>query len=89
MRDINVMNGLKSGLSFLLSAILMATFAAARIVAWPQAALMMVAATLGGYVDARASGSNAAQNERFALPPVAHTVPTGVFGNAEPLSVAG
>jgi uncharacterized membrane protein YfcA len=52
MRDINAMNGLKSGLSFVLSAISMGTFAAAGIVAWPQAAVMMAAATLGGYVGA-------------------------------------
>lgn len=52
MRDINVMNGLKNALSFVLSAISVATFAAAGIVAWPQAALMMAAATVGGYVGA-------------------------------------
>lgn len=52
MRDLNVMNGLKNALSFMLSAISVATFAAAGIVAWPQAALMMAAATVGGYVGA-------------------------------------
>ncbi len=52
MRDLNVMNGLKNALSFVLSAISVATFAAARIVAWPQAVLMMVAATAGGYAGA-------------------------------------
>ncbi|MEW9834432.1 sulfite exporter TauE/SafE family protein [Mesorhizobium marinum] len=52
MRDLNVMNGLKNCLSFVLSAISVATFAAAGIVAWPQAALMMVAATVGGYAGA-------------------------------------
>ena len=52
MRDINAMNGLKNGLSFVLSAISVGTFAAAGIVAWPQAAVMMSAATLGGYVGA-------------------------------------
>lgn len=52
MRDLNVMNGLKNGLSFILSAISVATFALAGIVAWPQAILMMVAATIGGYAGA-------------------------------------
>ena len=52
MRDLNVMNGLKNALSFVLSAISVATFAVAGIVAWPQAFLMMVAATIGGYVGA-------------------------------------
>lgn len=52
MRDLNVMNGLKTGLSFILSAISVATFAAAGIVVWPQAILMMAAATVGGYAGA-------------------------------------
>ncbi len=52
MRDLNVMNGLKSALSFLLSAISVATFAIAGIVEWPQAVVMMVAATVGGYAGA-------------------------------------
>jgi uncharacterized membrane protein YfcA len=52
MRDLNTMNGLKNGLSFILSAISVATFALAGIVAWPQARVMMVAATVGGYAGA-------------------------------------
>jgi uncharacterized protein len=52
MRDLNAMNGLKNTLSFVLSGISVATFAAAGIVAWPQAVLMMVAATVGGYAGA-------------------------------------
>lgn len=52
MRDLNTMNGLKNGLSFILSAISVATFAVAGIVAWPQALVMMVAATVGGYAGA-------------------------------------
>ncbi|MGQ2905791.1 MAG: TSUP family transporter [Neoaquamicrobium sediminum] len=46
------MNGLKNALSFVLSGISVATFAAAGIVGWPQAVLMMVAATIGGYAGA-------------------------------------
>lgn len=52
MRDLHQMNGLKTGLSFLLSAISVAAFAMAGLVAWPQAALMMLGATLGGYAGA-------------------------------------
>ncbi|MBN7763064.1 sulfite exporter TauE/SafE family protein [Nitratireductor aquibiodomus] len=52
MRDLNTMNGLKNGLSFILSAISVATFALAGIVAWPQALVMMAAATIGGYAGA-------------------------------------
>lgn len=52
MRDLNLMNGLKNGLSFVLSAISVATFAIAGFVAWPEAIVMMVAATFGGYAGA-------------------------------------
>jgi uncharacterized membrane protein YfcA len=52
MTDLNRMNALKSGLSFLLSAISVAVFAAAGLVAWPQALIMMLAATAGGYAGA-------------------------------------
>ncbi|WP_054007775.1 sulfite exporter TauE/SafE family protein [Cypionkella psychrotolerans] len=52
MTDLNGMNALKSGLSFLLSAISVAVFAAAGLVAWPQAVVMMIAATVGGYAGA-------------------------------------
>lgn len=52
MTDLNRMNALKSGLSFLLSAISVAVFAAAGLVAWPQAVVMMLAATAGGYAGA-------------------------------------
>ena len=52
MTNIHAMNGLKNGLSFALSAISVGTFALAGIVAWPQAIIMMVAATVGGYLGA-------------------------------------
>lgn len=52
MKDLNVMNGLKNGLSFVLSAVSVVTFAVAGIVAWPQALAMMTAAIVGGYVGA-------------------------------------
>lgn len=55
MRDLNLMNGMKNGMSFVVSAASVATFALAGIVVWPQAVLMMLAATLGGYAGARVS----------------------------------
>lgn len=51
-RDMNLMNGLKNGLSFILSAVSVLTFAVAGIVRWPEALVMMVAATLGGFAGA-------------------------------------
>ncbi|MFA3920517.1 sulfite exporter TauE/SafE family protein [Ruegeria hyattellae] len=48
MRDINLMNGLKNGMSFVISGVSVVTFALAGIVYWPQALLMMAAATIGG-----------------------------------------
>nr|WP_280819011.1 sulfite exporter TauE/SafE family protein [Tianweitania sediminis] len=52
MRDLNVMNGLKNALSLVLSAVSVITFATAGLVAWPEALLMMAAATVGGYLGA-------------------------------------
>jgi len=53
MRDLNLMNGLKNMLSFVLSAASVATFALAGVVWWKEAMVMMLAATIGGYVGAR------------------------------------
>lgn len=52
LRDINLMNGLKNGMSFVLSGASVATFALAGIVHWPQALLMMLTAAIGGYCGA-------------------------------------
>ncbi|MBR9862295.1 MAG: sulfite exporter TauE/SafE family protein [Rhodobacteraceae bacterium] len=52
MTNIHEMNGLKNGLSFALSAISVAAFAISGLVEWPQAIVMMVAATAGGYAGA-------------------------------------
>lgn len=45
-------NGLKNGLSFVLSAISVVMFSSAGIVAWPEALLMMAMATVGAYAGA-------------------------------------
>ncbi|MFV2051431.1 sulfite exporter TauE/SafE family protein [Aliiroseovarius sp. YM-037] len=53
MENLNLMNGLKNALSFVISAISVATFAVAGIVEWKAALLMAVAAIAGGYAGAR------------------------------------
>ncbi|WP_207764621.1 sulfite exporter TauE/SafE family protein [Hyphococcus luteus] len=52
MSNLHRMNALKSGLSFVLSALSVGVFAIAGLIAWPQAAIMMFASTLGGYAGA-------------------------------------
>ena len=51
--QLNAMNGMKNLVSALLTAIAVAIYAAGGIVHWPQALMMMVAATAGGYGGAR------------------------------------
>jgi uncharacterized membrane protein YfcA len=52
MVDLHEMNGLKTGLSFALSAMSVAVFAAGGLVTWHFALGMMVASTAGGYAGA-------------------------------------
>lgn len=52
MTDLDRMNALKTWLSFVLSVISVAVFAVAGLVAWPEALVMMIAATVGGYAGA-------------------------------------
>ena len=47
------MNGLKNGISFVISAISVLTFAIAGLIVWPSAIIMMVANILGGYFGAK------------------------------------
>ncbi|MFY3383790.1 sulfite exporter TauE/SafE family protein [Paracidovorax sp. MALMAid1276] len=51
--QLNASNGMKNLVSALLTAIAVAIYAAGGIVLWPQALLMMAAATAGGYGGAR------------------------------------
>ncbi|MCV6599953.1 MAG: sulfite exporter TauE/SafE family protein, partial [Cohaesibacter sp.] len=53
MRDMHVMNGLKNGLSFILSAASVLTLSLAGLIYWHEAMIMMLAASLGGYAGAR------------------------------------
>lgn len=52
MSNLHQMNGLKSCLSFVLSGVSVAIFAAAGLVEWQQAVVMMLASTAGGYAGA-------------------------------------
>ena len=51
--QLNAMNGMKNLVSALLTVIAVAIYAVGGIVQWEQALVMMVAATLGGYLGAR------------------------------------
>ena len=55
LRDMNLMNGLKNILSFILSGASVVTFLLAGIVYLKEAAIMMLLATVGGYIGARLS----------------------------------
>jgi len=53
MTNLNAMNGLKNLFSTVLTAIAVAAYALGGAVDWPKAALMVLAAVVGGYVGAR------------------------------------
>ncbi len=53
LTNLNVMNGLKNGVSFVISAISVLTFAIAGLIVWPSAIVMMIANILGGYFGAK------------------------------------
>ncbi len=52
LQDLVRANGLKSVLSAALTLVSVATFASAGVIRWPEAAVMMVASTAGGYAGA-------------------------------------
>lgn len=52
MTDVNAMNGLKSGLSFALTAISIVVFASGGVIFWGEAAVAAIGAALGGYYGA-------------------------------------
>ena len=51
--SLNAINGIKNVVSALLTAIAVGIYAWGGVVAWPQALVMMIAATAGGYFGAR------------------------------------
>jgi uncharacterized protein len=52
MENIHAMNGMKSLLVSVVNGVALVTFIWARVIVWPQALLMLVAAILGGYAGA-------------------------------------
>jgi uncharacterized protein len=52
VENIHTMNGLKTMIASVCNAVALATFIVARAVVWPQAALMIVGAAIGGYAGA-------------------------------------
>lgn len=51
-QDLNLMNGLKNVISFFIACVSVAAFSIAGVVQWPEATVMMVASTAGGYYGA-------------------------------------
>jgi len=51
-QDLNLMNGLKNAISFCIAVASVVAFSIAGIVQWPEASLMMVTSTMGGYYGA-------------------------------------
>jgi len=76
--QIHAMNGMKNLVSALLTAISVVIYAAGGIVLWPQALLMMAAATLGGWVGARVARQLPAHLLRWGIVLVG-LVMAGVF----------
>lgn len=65
--SLNAMNGMKNLVSALLTAIAVAIYAVGGIVQWQQAIIMMVAATLGGYLGARVARTIPAHILRWGI----------------------
>ncbi|WP_218241260.1 sulfite exporter TauE/SafE family protein [Comamonas fluminis] len=65
--QLNAMNGMKNLVSALLTAIAVVIYAVGGIVEWKQALIMMVAATLGGYLGARVARKIPAHIMRWGI----------------------
>jgi len=76
--QLHAMNGMKNLVSALLTAISVVIYAFGSIVLWPQALLMMLAATLGGWVGTRAARKLPAHVLRWGIV-VVGLVMAGVF----------
>lgn len=74
MQDIHEMNGLKTWLSFVLSAISVVVFAVGGLIEWRYAIVMMVAATLGGYAGASIARSMPKETVRILIAIVGFTM---------------
>ena len=78
IKDIHLINGLKSGLSFALSATSVLLFVLAGKIAWPQAVLMMGACTIGGYAGAPLARALPKRVVRVGIVIIGATM-TGIF----------
>jgi uncharacterized membrane protein YfcA len=65
--ELNAANGLKNLVSALLTAIAVAVYAWGGAVVWPQALVMMLAATAGGYLGARVVRRIRAHTVRYGV----------------------
>jgi uncharacterized protein len=73
------MNGIKNVVSALLTTIAVAIYAWGGLVAWPQAMVMMIAATAGGYFGARIARRISARVLRAAIVATGVTMTTLFF----------
>ena len=67
LTDLNAMNGLKNLVSAVLTAIAVSIYAWGGAILWGQALVMMVAATVGGYVGARLARRVKPAHLRFGI----------------------
>ena len=67
MDDIHAMNAVKSLLVTLVNAVALVTFIVARVIVWPQAVLMLVGASLGGYGGAYFAQKMNPQHIRYVV----------------------
>lgn len=67
MDDIHAMNAVKSLVVSLVNAVALVTFIIARVIVWPQAMLMLVGASLGGYGGAYFAQKMNPQHIRYVV----------------------
>jgi uncharacterized membrane protein YfcA len=67
MEDVHAMNGMKTLLVSVVNGVALVTFIWARVIAWPQAVLMLVGAVVGGYGGALVAKKMNPQHVRWAI----------------------
>ncbi len=67
MENIHAMNGMKTLLVSIVNGVALVTFIWARVIVWPQAVLMLVAAMIGGYGGALVAQKMNPQHVRWAI----------------------
>lgn len=79
MENIHAMNGMKSLLVSVVNGVALITFIWARVIVWPQALLMLVAAMIGGYVGAHYARKMNQQQIRYVVIVVGLSMSTYFF----------